>query len=205
MLFEFPWPADAHAPVPAFRPSAVLLDARNDRVRAQVTDRVLVPLSGDPVRRAVVAADAAGVGRRDAHIVQAKGDLLVAHTARPPFEDHVPDVEFELVTREKANVMAGATDGLAVLEPLHERVVGAHERPAVSVGSPASGAQPAGRHGQLDEDDTIAEPRRKPPMLLVRPHGDRWIMVGWGWRQGRCRRLVAFSAYNPRCLWNSRP
>ena len=76
-------------------------------------------------------------------------------------------------------MVAGATDVFAVLEPLHEGVVGAHECPAVSIRSPAARAQPAFRHALLYEDNTVTEPRRKSTVLLVLDHApdEVWKLV----------------------------
>jgi len=62
VLFEFSRPADAHAAVAALGSPAVLLDARDDGVRAEVAHRVRMPLAGHAVCGTMIAPNPAGVG-----------------------------------------------------------------------------------------------------------------------------------------------
>ena len=190
MLFEFPRPADAHAAISAFGPPPILLDACDDRVRAEVADGVGVPLPRHAVRRAVIASDAAGIGRRNAHPVESGSDPLAALAGRPPLEHHAPDCDLLFVVRQETDVVAGATNVLTILEPIHELVIRTHESSTEAVGRAAARAQPSSGHALLHKHDAVAEPRRESAVLLILDQTPDQVCHLVGFEFFRCDDLV---------------
>jgi len=90
-------------------------------------------------------------------------------------------------------------DLAAVTEQVRRRLIGRFRRMRLLDASAAADVIAWQNSGfSIDASVRIAFIDRDVPSYfqsLELPHGDHWIMVARGWRRGRCRRLVAFSAY----------
>ncbi len=153
--------------VPTLRPFSILLDARDDRVCAQVPNRVGMPFSWHTMSGAMVTALAACIGRRDPEFVEFPRDPFVAVAIFAPVQNHQPDADLVGILGEELHVVAFPANVLAVLKPLDGSAVGADERPAEAVGCPPARAEALACHHPLDEDDSITQPWRKFSVLPI--------------------------------------
>ena len=144
----------------------------------------------------MVTALAACIGRRDPEFVESFGDAFITVTILAPVQNHLPDVDLVIILFDELHVVAFPTNSFAVLEPLGEAAVGLDEGTGVAERCPPTRAEAFARHHALDEDDSIAQPRRKFSVLPIfqKSSDDVRVLVGFH-LFGRVRVIVGNERY----------
>ena len=100
-------PGVAQPAVHPFRAPPVILDPEYGLVVAELLDRVGAPPARHGVLHALIGAERAGAGARDAERVEVLGDPLVPPAPLPQLQDLEPDADLAEVLDDEPDVTAG--------------------------------------------------------------------------------------------------